>query len=126
MVSIAGLNVINAQQSASIFKSRIDTLNNNIYRYFYDSANSLFYETNKVTTGEKRHSYLWPLCALIQASNEAETINPGKTYMAPVMKAIDQYYSSVAPLPAYQAYVTKEKKDSRFFDDNQWIAISMY
>ena len=107
-----------------MYKGRVDTLVNNIYQYFYDSSNALFYETNKVAAGEKPHSYLWPLCALIQAANEAEILNPGKDYMTPVIKAIDQYYSTVPPLPAYQAYVTKEEKDSRFFDDNQWIALA--
>ena len=30
----------------------------------------------------------------------------------------------IPPAPAYQAYVTREEKDDRFYDDNQWIAIA--
>ncbi len=65
---------------------------------------------------------MWPLCALIQAANEVEFLQPSKDHIAPVIKAINQYYSTVLPAPAYQAYVTKEEKDDRFYDDNQWIA----
>jgi uncharacterized protein YyaL (SSP411 family) len=117
-------NVILAQSAQNIYKDRIDTLNKNIYTYFYDSANGLYYETNHVRTGEKKHSYLWPLCALIQAANEEETLQPSKDYLSLVMNAIAQYYSNIPPAPAYQAYVTKEEKDSRFYDDNQWVAIA--
>lgn len=119
---IAFTNVIKAQ--SDFYKDRIDTLNKNVYNYFYDSANALYYETNDVHPDENKHSYLWPLCALIQAANEDETLQPSYDYLSPVMKAIVQYYSAIPPAPAYQAYVTKEEKDSRFYDDNQWIAIA--
>lgn len=124
IILIIASNVTLAQSTQQIYQSRIDTLNKNIYRYFYDSANSLYYETNSVLPTEKKHSYLWPLCALIQAANEEEKGYPAKDFMSPVMNAIAQYYSTVPPAPAYQAYVTKEEKDSRFYDDNQWIAIA--
>lgn len=114
----------NGQQLAGVYEARINTLHQNIYQHFYDSLGSLFYEKNPVQPGENSHSYLWPLCALIQAANEEETLWSSKDFMAPVMKAIDQYQSNIAPAPAYQAYVAREKKDSRFYDDNQWIAIA--
>ena len=34
----------------------------------------VYYETNHVQANEKKHSYLWPLCALIQAANEEEVL----------------------------------------------------
>ena len=117
-------NEMIAQAPQEIYKQRIDTLNENVYKYFYDSANGLYYETNHVQPGEKKHSYLWPLCALIQAANEEEKLFPNKDYMTPVMKAVAQYHSTIPPAPGYQAYVAKEEKDSRFYDDNQWIAIA--
>jgi len=121
---IACSSLLRAQQSKDMYKGRIDTLNKNIYQYFYDSTKALYYETNNIKPGEKTHSYLWPLCALIQAANEEEILQPSKDYMTPVIKAIDQYYSRIPPVPAYQAYVTQEEKDDRFYDDNQWIAIA--
>ena len=123
-ILIVCCNLSYAQAATEIFKARIDTLRNNVYKYFYDADNSLYYETNDVKSGEKKNSYLWPLCALIQAANEEEVLFPAKDFMKPVMKAIHQYYSDIPPVPAYQAYVTKEEKDSRFYDDNQWIAIA--
>ncbi|MEO8414254.1 MAG: glycoside hydrolase family 76 protein [Ginsengibacter sp.] len=113
-----------ARRSKSMYEGRIDTLHKNIYQHFYDAANALYYETNDVKQGEKPHSYLWPLCALIQAANEEEALRPQKDFMTPVMKAIEQYHSGIPPAPAYQAYVMKEQKDSRFYDDNQWVAIA--
>jgi uncharacterized protein YyaL (SSP411 family) len=117
-------NEMIAQAPQEIYKQRIDTLNENVYKYFYDSANGLYYETNHVQPGEKKHSYLWPLCALIQAANEEEKLFPNKDYMTPAMKAVAQYHSIIPPAPGYQAYVAKEEKDSRFYDDNQWVAIA--
>jgi uncharacterized protein YyaL (SSP411 family) len=111
-------------QSKEIYKERMNAINKNIYKHFYDSVNGLYYETNNVKPGEKKHSYLWPLCALIQAANEEEVLFPSKEFMPPVMKAIRQYHINVPPVPAYQSYVTKKEKDSRFYDDNQWIAIA--
>jgi hypothetical protein len=118
------LKPFSVAQSIEIYKARIDTLNKNIYHYFYDSLNGLYSETNHVKPTEKKHSYLWPLCALIQAANEEEVLYPSKDFMSPVMNAIRQYHSDEPPVPAYQAYVRKEAKDSRFYDDNQWIAIA--
>jgi uncharacterized protein YyaL (SSP411 family) len=53
-----------------------------------------------------------------------EVLEPGDNYMLPVTKAIDQYYSDKPPLPGYQDYVFKERVSSRFYDDNQWVAIA--
>jgi len=111
--------VVKAQK----YQDRISIINNNINKYLTDKKTGLYYET----TGEQKenpHSWLWPLCALIQASNEMEVLNPQGHFMAPVVSAINQYYSKVAPAPAYQDYVTQERVSSRFYDDNQWIAIA--
>ena len=111
-------------QSANTFRQRADSLHALVYKYFYDAENSLYYETNQIRTGENKYSYLWPLCALVQAANEQEAVHPSRNFMNPVLKAIQQYHSTIPPPAGYQAYVTKEKKDSRFYDDNQWIGIA--
>jgi uncharacterized protein YyaL (SSP411 family) len=113
-----------AAQSARTLKERADSLHTLVYKYFYDAADSVYYETNQIRTGENKYSYLWPLCALIQAANEQEALHNSDDFMSPVLKAIQQYHSTIPPAPGYQAYVTKEKKDSRFYDDNQWIGIA--
>ncbi|MFT4153848.1 glycoside hydrolase family 76 protein [Parafilimonas sp.] len=110
-------------QTAGDYRPWMDSIYSNISHYFYDAGNKLYYE--EYAPGEKQvHSFLWPLCALIQAANEAAVINPSVNYVQPAVDAIDQYYTTATPLPSYQASVVKEKKDDAFYDDNQWIAIA--
>ena len=112
-------------QTTADYKSRIAIINKNIYDKFYDKKANLYLETNDPVTNKGNHSFLWPLCALVQAANEMEAGQPAKIYIAPVLKAIDQYYSAKPPVPGYQAMVVREKVDSRFYDDNEWVAIAL-
>nr|WP_295921055.1 glycoside hydrolase family 76 protein [uncultured Dyadobacter sp.] len=121
LLGLNNWNAVSAQESPD-YKARRGQIMYNIEGIFYESSTGLFLETNG--KNEKPHSYLWPLCALLQAATEAESVSPGKQYMKPVLGAIRQYYNTEAPAPGYQAYVTSEQKDSRFYDDNQWIAIA--
>ncbi len=106
------------------YKTRIHYLYTGINNHLKDQKTGLYYETTDLTKNENLHSWLWPLCALIQGTNEMEVLEPNKDYMLPITKAIDQYYSDKPPFPAYQDYVSKERLSSRFYDDNQWIAIA--
>lgn len=106
------------------YKERSLTLCQTIYRTYYDSSNGLFTETNNKKADEKPNSYLWPLCALVQAANEMETLQPGTDYMTPVIKAIDQYHSIKHSIAGYDSYVVKQGGGDRFFDDNQWIGLA--
>src|SRR4051812_12698739 len=108
-----------SQPNKTTFLERINTIDSNIKHLFYEPKTGLYYETNDSTKNEHPHSYLWPLCALIQATNEAEAISSKEVQMQPVINAINQYYNTLPPAPGYQAYVTREKTDSRFYDDNQ-------
>jgi uncharacterized protein YyaL (SSP411 family) len=115
---------VHAQQAKPTWEDRAAMVHNTIYRFFYDSSARLFIETNHKASNEKPHAYLWPLCAFIQAANEMELLQPGKKYMEPVVKAIDEYKSNKPPVPGYDSYVVKEGGGDRFYDDNQWIAIA--
>jgi uncharacterized protein YyaL (SSP411 family) len=95
-----------------------------IYRTYYDSTTGLFTETNNKAADEHPNSYLWPLCALVQAANEMELLQPGRAYMEPVIKAIDQYYSVKHKVGGYDSYVVKQGGGDRFYDDNQWIGLA--
>ncbi|MDO3643923.1 glycoside hydrolase family 76 protein [Mucilaginibacter sp. L3T2-6] len=106
------------------YKTRINYLYAGINNKLSDKKTGLYYETTDSTKNENLHSWLWPLCALIQATNEMEALQPSQHYMQPVVNAIDQYYSDAPPRPGYQDYVLKERRSSRFYDDNQWIAIA--
>lgn len=105
------------------YNSRLDLINENITSQFYLPQDGLYKETS-AEKNERKHSYLWPLCALMQAHNELEAVRPGSDYLSPVMNAIQQYYNPNPPTPGYQAYVSKEQADTRYYDDNQWIGIA--
>jgi rhamnogalacturonyl hydrolase YesR len=106
------------------YNTLIQSLYQGINNKLRDSSAGLYYETTDSIHKENPHSWLWPLCAYIQAANEMEILEPQKQYMLPVEQAIDQYYSDKPPFPGYQDYVMKERLSSRFYDDNQWIAIA--
>ena len=112
-----------AQPSQNAFAQHVKAIENNINERFYDAKSGLYVETTDSAKNDHPHSFLWPLCALAQGANEADALYKTNT-MQPVVKAINQYYSPRPPAPGYQAYVTAEKRDTRFYDDNQWVAIA--
>lgn len=118
------ISIVNSQPKSGIYQTRINIIHKNIEQHFFDASKGLFYEAIPVASNEKAYSYLWPLCALIQAANEAEVLSPSKNYMSSALKAIGQYYNTNPPTPGYQAYVTALEKSDRYYDDNQWIAIA--
>src|ERR1700754_3912914 len=119
------LAVTSQAQTAVEYQNRIDIINNNIYKTFYDKKADLYFETNNTADNKGNYSFLWPLCALVQAANEQEEADSSAQHIAPVMKAINKYYSARPPAPAYQAMVAKKRVDSRFYDDNEWVAIAL-
>lgn len=123
IVFLLTTQVVHAQKNPD-YKQAANLIYKNINASFYEPLTGLYTETNSVANNPNKHSWLWPLCALIQGTNEMEVLDPKKDYMSGVAAAIDQYYSAVPPSPAYQDYVTSERLSSRFFDDNQWIAIA--
>ena len=106
------------------YEERIGKLYAGIDSRFSDRKTGLYFETTDSTRRENSHSWLWPLCALMQAANESESLQTGKKDLPVVDFAISRYYNPEPPAPAYQDYVTAERKSSRFYDDNQWIAIA--
>ncbi|WDF53899.1 glycoside hydrolase family 76 protein [Mucilaginibacter sp. KACC 22063] len=110
-------------KAQSDYINRAQLINKSVNHYLRDSSKSLYYETTEAKN-ENPHSWLWPLTAMVQGANEMEALDKGARYMQPVEKAIDQYYSDEPPVPAYQDYVLSERKSSRFYDDNEWLAIT--
>ncbi len=116
--------VANTTAQSPDYKARIHSLNNAINTRLTDQSTGLYYETTDTAKNDNKHSYLWPLCAYIQAANEMEVIDTPQNYMQPVIAAINRYYTIRPPMSGYQSYVTREKKADRYYDDNQWIAIA--
>ena len=106
------------------YKKQLNNLYNAIEHYFY-MPDSGFYREHAVR--EKKDnavSYLWPLCALIQASCEMERVLPGSNYMDQVYKVIEKYDDPAPPSPGYDSYPGIFKREDRYYDDNQWIGIA--
>ncbi|WP_436489794.1 glycoside hydrolase family 76 protein [Chitinophaga sp. ARDCPP14] len=105
-------------------RQKAEMLQQAVNKYLYERKTGLYIQTSDRTKNHNPHADLWGLCGLIQATNEMERIHPGKVYMAPVVEAINQYYDPIPPAPGYASYVVKERREDRYYDDNQWIGIA--
>ena len=104
--------------------SRMDIIEKNINKFFVDHTTGYYKEKTIIKPGEKPYSYLWPLCGLIQAANEVEAYTRQTVFFDNVLQSIQAYYDPSPPAAGYSSYIVKEKKDDRFYDDNQWIGIA--
>lgn len=118
-------NILAAQEKLPSNKTRAEILEKNIYQVFYKKADGLFTETDTEKANEKKFSYLWPLCGLIQSAEEAEAVNPRMQKIGVIMNSILKYYDKRSPAPGYASYVTSLGGGDRFYDDNQWIGIAL-
>lgn len=125
-IILTSSDVVQGQQTEKIpdYKTRIRILHDGVNNKFRDKPAGLYYETNDSSKAVRQHSYLWPLCGLIQATNEMEVLEPKKQYMLPVVTAIDKYANNEPPTRGYQATVFNGKPDDRYYDDDEWIAIA--
>lgn len=123
VLSIA--KILTAQDNLPPNKARAEMIEKNIYQIFYKKQDTLFTETDTGSANEKKFSYLWPLCGLIQSAEQAEMINAGQQKIMPIMRSITKYYDRAVPAPGYASYVTSLGGGDRFYDDNQWIAIAL-
>lgn len=103
---------------------RADLLQTAVDRHLYEPRTGLYIQTSDPAKNYRPHADLWGLCALVQAANEMEQLHPRKAYLKPVIAAIDQYYDPIPPAPGYASYVVKERREDRYYDDNQWIGIA--
>lgn len=90
--------------------------------YMPDSG---FYKEHAVREkDDKAVSYLWPLCALIQATEQMEVALPHGNYMNQVYQVIEKYDDPAPPSAGYDSYPGQFKREDRYYDDNQWIGIA--
>ncbi|MEO5999628.1 MAG: glycoside hydrolase family 76 protein [Chitinophagaceae bacterium] len=120
---IINCSLTNAQSTAAVSGQRALMMYKNIYLIFYDSTENLFRETNR-SKNERLHSYLWPLCGLIQGANELDALYGSQKFIIPVMQTLNLYHTNKPPVPGYDSYVVKEGGGDRFYDDNQWIGLA--
>lgn len=103
---------------ASIRKNFVDAASGN-YLIVVDPAK------RETKNGHLReYTYIWALCALYQAANEQEKLEPKADYRSPLVQAMSAYYDPAPPKPGYSDYIMKLKPGERYYDDNQWIGIT--
>lgn len=72
----------------------------------------------------REYTYLWSLCAMYQAANELEKLDPKAKLMEPLVKNMNYYLNTAPPAPGYSDYIMKLKPGERYYDDNEWIGIT--
>lgn len=133
LLSMFCLNFSYAQNSASVnafYQKQMQSLHTAIRENFYDHASGYYVVTVDSAKREnkdgylRKYTYLWSLCALYQAANEMEKLDTKASLMDPLLKIMDNYYSSAPPKPGYTDYIMKLKPGERYYDDNEWIGIT--
>jgi len=109
---------------AASYKKALLHFQSIIIKNFYDQPSGYYREVPAPASNHNPYSYLWPLCAMLQANHEIEVANAGKNLVDPILTIIDDYYDPSPPKPGYASYIMKLKGADRFYDDNQWIGIT--
>jgi hypothetical protein len=115
---------------SGFYHKQMQSLHTAISKNFYDRASGYYVVVIDTTKREnkdgylRKYTYLWSLCALYQAANEMEKLNPQAKLMAPLLKIMNDYYSAAPPKPGYTDYIMKLKPGERYYDDNEWIGIT--
>ncbi|MBE7170345.1 MAG: glycoside hydrolase family 76 [Williamsia sp.] len=121
---------VSAQQAGGFYKKEMQSLQAAIQKNFYDKASGYYVVVVDSSKRERKNGYLreytyiWSLCALYQAANEIEKLDPKTRLMAPLLNIMQAYYDSAPPKPGYSDYIMKLKPGERYYDDNQWIGIA--
>lgn len=102
------------------YSAEMKALNQHIQRHFFLENEGYYKETVHPEKDARPVSYLWPLCAMLQAANEAGDAR----LMKQVYQVIGKYLDPQQPAPGYASYPLEKGGGSRFYDDNQWIGIT--
>jgi len=101
-----------------------------IRRNLYDNASGNYFLVTDPAKREKKgdyqreYTYIWSLCALFQAANEIEKIDPNAKLLDPLIVVMNKYFDPAPPRAGYSDYIMSLKPGERYYDDNQWIGIT--
>jgi hypothetical protein len=118
------------ESNKGFYKKELQSLQTSIQKNFYDEASGYYLivlDPSKRETKDghlRKYTYLWAICALYQAANEMEKLDPKASLRVPLLKIMNDYYDPAPPKPGYSDYIMKLKPGERYFDDNQWIGIT--
>ncbi len=106
------------------YKYEMMNLSKSIQANFYIDSNGYYKETTEPEKDGRPVSYLWGLCAMLQAHNEMEKMMTKSTLTTSTFDIIKKYYDPAIPAAGYASYSMEFKGGDRFYDDNQWIGIT--
>ncbi|MHA4812172.1 glycoside hydrolase family 76 protein [Flavitalea flava] len=109
---------------AGSYEKEMTALRTTIEKNFFDSSSGYYKEWPGKDQPRHPYTYLWSLCALFQAGNEIEKIEPGAKLLQPLLVDIRDYYDPAPPQPGYADYIRKFTGGERYYDDNQWLGIT--
>ncbi|MES2828751.1 MAG: glycoside hydrolase family 76 protein [Bacteroidota bacterium] len=117
-------------QNKGFYNTELKSFDAALQKNFYDKASGYYLVVLDPAQRENKngylreYTYLWSLCALYQAANEMEKLDPKANLMAPLLKNMEAYYNPAPPKGGYTDYIMKLKPGERYYDDNQWIGIT--
>jgi len=124
-------NYIFAQgKTDGYYKKEMQSLQAVIEKNFHDPVSGNYFVVVDSAKREKQrgytrqYTYLWSYCALYQAANEIEKLEPKANLMAPLLNLMYEYYSPAPPKAGFTDYIMKLKPGSRYYDDNEWVGIA--
>lgn len=121
-IFLFGFLIANSQTNDYAFQMR--ELSKNIDKYFYIPNTNYYKENATPLPADKKVSYLWPLCAMFEAANEAGRITNNYAPFENIFSIITKYHNDLPPAPGYASYSEEFGGGTRFYDDNQWIGIT--
>lgn len=114
-----------ARQSPDIdYREEMQWLYRNIQQQFHIPASGYYKEHATRKNDDRQVSYLWPVCALLQAANEMEQVDNSQVLFQPLLEIAMRYYDPKPPQPGYASYPPALGGGTRFYDDNQWIGLA--
>ena len=114
-----------AADTGKLFKKSAQQLRAAIEQQFYNAQTGYYTEFAEASRNEKPASYLWPLCALVQADHEEEILLKKNNLLDKTLGIIKKYYDTRPPHAGYASYPPPLGGGDRFYDDNQWIGIAV-
>lgn len=125
MLSLNNIACTQPSKKANTYQDAAKKLRQAIQDNFYDSATNYYTEHAEKERNQKPASYLWPLCALIQADETEQVLLKTNGRVDHTLEIIKKYYDPRAPKPGYASYPPALGGGDRFYDDNQWIGIAL-
>lgn len=128
--AFAGLASAQKSTNNGTYSKEMKSLDAAIQKNFYDKATGRYFVVLDPSQREhkgdylREYTYLWSYCAMYQAANEMEKLDPKANLMEPLKTKMKEYYNAAPPAGGYTDYIMSLKPGERYYDDNEWLGIS--